>query len=249
MRNFKYVLFLSAFVLLTSCVLKKSYDEVCAELSHDELLLQNLQNDYITTKDSLELLIRDLRDSVQILKIPAEQRIKQIEKLISQKEYSKALELTDELERLFPQSDEIKRCNSFRTQVANQKEKDRKEEERIKALGYKVFKDNVVVKYENTTTTLSNFHFGRKWIAEVCEDVDEYTYEVCGKNNIYLLASASIYCKDDLAYEPTFHVCKIEDGNLIPISSSGGSYATYSSYGAKIGNYDDYTQFRRYHCF
>ena len=72
------------------------------------------------------------------------------------------------------------------------KEEKKAEEERIKALGFKAFKDNSTAKFDNTTYSFSGFTYGRTFTFEYVHDVNEYSYEVADKGHTYIIASFSI---------------------------------------------------------
>ena len=113
------------------------------------------------------------------------------------------------------------------------------EEERIKALGFKAFKDNPTVKFDNVTYSFSGFTYGRTFTFEYVLDVDEYSYEVADKNCTYILASLAISTKENYASNPRVYACEIVDGKLKEIDDFRIEYASYNTYGASIGNYSE----------
>ena len=143
------------------------------------------------------------------------------------------------MKKVFPFSKEIQETDKLEVAIAKKEEEQRKEEERIKALGYKVFKDNTSGKIGNVSFVLSGFTFGTQYTFGNCSDVGEYSYRTADKDNRYFLASLLLSTKEKYASVPNFYLYKIEDGNLHKIGYFSDEYASWTSYGAKIGNYSD----------
>jgi hypothetical protein len=190
--------------------------------------------------DLLKNQIRILSDSIVSLKFSAQDRLIIINNLISKDKLEDAKKQIFELRELFPYSIENEKSIGLLNTIAKKEENKRIEEERIKALGYKVFKDNTSSTIDNVSLVLSGFTFGRTFTFDYCTDVSEYSYRTADKDNTYLLISLSLSTKDKTGAVPNFYLYRIENGNLKKIDTYFmEEYATWTSYGAKIGNYDD----------
>ncbi len=224
----KKVLLLTLITLSGCGISQSDYDELKSK------------NEYLSERISeLNSTIQSLRDSVSIFSYPAEQRLNHIIELIKEEKYEKAKRNITELKKIFPHSIESNKCdeqlNIIDKKIAEQKAK----EERIKALGFKVFNDNTIVNINNTSCRYSGFNYGRTYTFDYCDDVGEYSYRTADKDNTYILVSLNMSTKEKYASTPSMKVYKIENGKLKEIGYFSEEYATWTSYGAKIGNYSD----------
>ncbi|HKM02978.1 MAG TPA: hypothetical protein VJZ04_00020 [Lachnospiraceae bacterium] len=230
MKTIKLILILTTALIIISCSneSKKNYSEL--EQRYNLLSEEN---------ESLKSRLNVMADSILVLKFSASDRLYQIEKLFSDNDFEKAKKQIVELKKVFPFSKEIQETDKLEVAIAKKEEEQRKEEERIKALGYKVFKDNTSGKIGNVSFVLSGFTFGTQYTFGNCSDVGEYSYRTADKDNRYFLASLLLSTKEKYASVPNFYLYKIEDGNLHKIGYFSDEYASWTSYGAKIGNYSD----------
>lgn len=227
---------ISAVTLLTfiqGCNIKESnYDIYTSKCDSLQNILLN-QNDKI----------KELRDSIRILSYPAEQRYTNILKLIDECYLDSALCEIDNLKEIFPNSKEALVINKQIEEIHKKKSDLKAEEERRKAAGFKIFSDksNISISDDNKIVKCSftNFSLGRTFTFDYCEDISEYHYRTSDKDNIFILASMTMSTKEKYAYPPSFSVCTINNGKLKKISSFSHEYATWTSYGAMIGNYSD----------
>lgn len=229
----KYIILLIILCLLNSCGVKQAdYEKTLSQCD-------SLKNELI----SLDKKISELRDSVAILKFPADQRYNTILQQIDNNELDIALLGINELKDIFPNSNESINCNKLITVIESKKAAIKAEEDRRKALGFKVFKDNPIITIKNdekeTRCVFSGFSFGRTFTFDYVNDVGEYHYETADKNCTYILASLSLTTKSDFELRPRINVCKIEDGKLKSIDSFWINYASWNTYGAFIGNYSE----------
>lgn len=193
-------------------------------------------------QDSLSILRAQLvqaNDQIELLKYPADQRLRKAHNLVDAGELDNALEEIKQLKKLFPNSTEVTAAEALIIRINEIKEKQRQEEERIKALGYKAFKDNPSVNIGDVTYAFSGFTYGRTFTFDYVQDISEYYYQVADKNCTYILANLTISTKENYASEPHVYACKIENGKLKKIDDFRIEYASYNTYGAKIGNYSE----------
>lgn len=205
---------------------------------YDKLTLQ---------RDSIQIvlfeqdsIIKRLQDSIVVLSYPAEQRYDNILKLVKEFKLDSALFEIHALKEIFPRSTEAMASNKQIEYIEQQKAIIKAEEERKKALGYKVFQDsNPILINEKIKCSFSGFNYGRTFTFDYCLDVDEYHYRTVDKGNVYILADMTMSTKEKYASTPTICVYKIENGNLSVLTHFKDEYATWTSYGAMIGNYSD----------
>lgn len=113
------------------------------------------------------------------------------------------------------------------------------EKERIKAQGFKIFKDNLNCTDNDENFAFSGFTFGRTFTFDSCDDVGEYSYRTSDKDNTYLLFSLRMSTKKKSASPPTIYIYEVTGDKLKCLCTCMEEYASWTSYGAKIGNYSD----------
>lgn len=193
-------------------------------------------------QDTIKVLKQELSEAnakIEILSYPADQRLVHIGELFNSEDYAGVKKEVAELKRVFPNAKENDDCNEYLMKIEAIEEAKKAEEERIKALGFKAFKDNPTVKFDNVTYSFSGFTYGRTFTFEYVLDVYEYSYEVADKNCTYILASLAISTKENYASNPRVYACEIVDGKLKEIDDFRIEYASYNTYGASIGNYSE----------
>ncbi|UKK63271.1 hypothetical protein L6468_05795 [Prevotella communis] len=201
--------------------------------------IAEVESKYQDTIKILRHQLSEANEKIGILSYPADQRLAHIGELFNSGDYDGVKKETAELKRVFPNAKENDGCNEYLKKIEAIEAAKKAEEDRIKALGYKAFKDNPTVKFGNVTYSFSGFTYGRTFTFEYVLDVNEYSYEVADKNCTYILASLSISTKENHASPPRVYACEIVDGKLKEIDDFRIEYATYDTYGASIGNYSE----------
>ena len=221
-------------ILLTSCTSDNSTKR--AERLHQQEC-DSLKN-IINSKD---IYISLLKDSISIYSFPADQRYNYILSLINDKKYDEAKRNIQQLKEVFPKSKEANLANEQLANILKIEEARRIENERIKSLGFKALKTSNIAIVNAVKCSFGNFSFARTFTFGYCSDVNEYSYRTADKDRIYLVASMSMSTNEKSASVPTFCVYKIIGDKAITITSFDEEYASWSSYGAEIGNYSDDT--------
>lgn len=224
-------LFAACFLLsvLSSCNTNMEKTDIFAEK-------EKMYQDSIA---SLKLQLNNANTQIDILKFPADQRLNHIIELFNAQEYDKVKKEVSELKRVFPNATENTEADTYLKKIDAIEAEKKAEEERIKALGFKAFADTPNVTLDNVTYSFSGFTYGRTFTFEYVYDVDEYYYEVADKDCTYILASLTISTKENYASEPSVYAFEIIDGKLKKINKFRIEYASYNTYGAKIGNYSE----------
>lgn len=196
--------------------------------------------------DSLSNLVKSLQasnsamhDSIIVLQFPADQRLAKIKQLIATESFADAKNEIASLQSYFPNSQEAAECSSLTENINSKLAAIEAEKARIKAQGFKVFKDNLSCSDNEEIYSFSGFTFGRTYTFDNCYDVDEYSYRTADKDNTYLLFSLRMSTKKKYAYPPSIYIYEVSGDKLLRITSCMEEYASWTSYGAKIGNYSD----------
>lgn len=232
----KKLVVISAGVAMVSCIFS-----ACTQTNKADVnaRITEIEKKY---QDSIKVLKKELNEAnnkIEILSFPADQRLLHIGELFNSGDYSSVKKEVAELKRVFPNAKESESSNEYLKKIEAIEAAKKAEEERIKALGFKAFKDNSIAKFDNTTYSFSGFTYGRTFTFEYVHDVNEYSYEVADKGHTYILASLSISTKENYASNPKVYACEIKDGNLKEIDDFRIEYASYNTYGASIGNYSE----------
>lgn len=223
-------------VAIVTCLISS-----CTQINKTDVAAQitEVERKYQDTIKALKQELSEANAKIEILSYPADQRLIHIGELFNSENYDGVKREAAELKRVFPNAKENDGCNEYLKKIEAIEAAKKAEEERIKALGYKAFKDNLSVKLENVTYSFSGFTYGRTFTFEYVYDVDEYSYEVADKNCTYILASLAISTKENYASKPNVYACEIVDGKLKEIDDFRIEYASYNTYGASIGNYSE----------
>lgn len=180
-----------------------------------------------------------MRDSIAVLQFPADQRLAKIKQLIAEESFASAKKEISALESYFPNSQEAAQCPALIESIDSKLAAIEAEKARIKAQGFKVFKDNLSCSDNQENYSFSGFTFGRTFTFDNCYDVDEYSYRTADKDNTYLLFSLRMSTKKKYASPPSIYIYEVSGDRLKRITHCMEEYASWTSYGAKIGNYSD----------
>ena len=201
--------------------------------------IAELEKAYQDTIKALRQKLNEANNKIEILSYPADQRLVHIGELFNSGDYAGVKKEAEVLKRLFPSAKENDTSKEYLKKIEAIEAAKKAEEERLKSLGYKAFKDNLTVKIDDVTYSFSGFSYGRTFTFEYVYDVNEYSYEVADKECTYILGTLSISTKKNYASEPNVYACEIVDGKLKVIDDFRIEYASYNTYGASIGNYSE----------
>lgn len=231
----KKLIYIVAIVLVGCGVPHKDYERIVIERD--------------SIKNELSMLVQrvhTLQDSIVLLSYPANQRYEIAVSLIKQGELDSALVEIHNLQRLFPKSKEATACETQLKLISQRKEQLKREEERRRAQGFKIFKDNSIVTITDKDgkvrkCSFGGFSYGRIFTFDYCDDVGEYSYRTADKDNTFVLSSMTMSTKEKFAITPSIFMFRIKGDTLKKIGGFQDEYASWISYGAKIGNYSDDT--------
>lgn len=224
----KFYFFLLILVFVTSCTnnsIKTKYT-----FSIDSLKRENL---------SLKEELTQARTQIDELKNTPELRLNNAKNLIASSNIDSAENELHLLISKYPISKEAKEAESIIRKFEEERVQKKADEERIKALGFKIFIDNSSGSINEIRYAISNLSYNRTFKFGDCDEVNEYSYKTADRDQTYLLGSMSVTAKSKNASAPDLALYRIENGSLKFISTFDNEYASWSSYGAKVGNYSD----------
>ncbi|PIB30218.1 hypothetical protein BFP78_14295 [Gaetbulibacter sp. 5U11] len=117
-------------------------------------------------------------------------------------------------------------------------EQARIEEERKKALGFKIVKPITTAKYGDLSLSFEKIWIGKRW------SFDDYGHEYflrdAKRGNMHVLARASITSDNNNPNLPPILVYKMNNGELNLLGTLGYKFRRWKDYGSYLGNYADY---------
>lgn len=237
----KRPIFLSfIFLLSMGCVSQSQHNNI---LNKCDSLYSILESERAVIC-SLNDRITALTDSIIMYSYPADQRYSYIIELVRSEKFDEAYIEIDSLVKVFPKSPEAKLVVDQIAKIEKRKAEIKAEEDRRKALGFKIFKDKSVISSDHSDGkiiryTFTNFYYDREYYFDRTNDVGTYCIKTADKGHTYLQADLSIYTNLNHAFTPIVYACKIVDGKLYNISNFECHYESYETYGAYLGNYPE----------
>ena len=222
----KYISFLGV-VIVCSC---NSKSELDAKISEVEKKYQ----------DSLTIVRNELKDAkakIELLSFPAEQRLQKAQRLLETGELEKAASEVEQLKRIFPNSSEASSASALLSKISEIKEAKRKEEERIKALGFKAIPEQATVKIEYNIVTFSNISIGKNYIHDSYDD--RYFYNDADRGCKYISVLMSVKSDDHDPNIPQLAVYTIQGDKMLLEGSFRTEFNRWEDYATYLGNYHD----------
>ncbi|MBR2250392.1 MAG: hypothetical protein IJ844_07795 [Prevotella sp.] len=215
--------------MVISCGVKQSeYDSIKAELG--------------TAKEQVKqdsVRISNLWDTIRMLSLPANQRISLINEQVSNGEFTQARRSIDELNRLFPDSKESQQTSVILERIDNLIAKQKAEEERIKALGFKALKANTIAVIDYNKVSFSNITTSSTFVFDSYGD--SYRYRTADRGNVYITAVMSVTSSSKNPDLPTLAVYSINGDQMNLEGIMDVRFARWRDYGHYLGNYPDYS--------
>lgn len=192
---------------------------------------------YIDSINQLKLQLEEANAQIEILKYPADQRLNKAKSLMESGDLDEALDEITQLKKVFPNSNEVNLSESVVKKINELKEAKRKEEERIKALGYKAIQEHTTIKVDYNTVTLSAINVGNTFSFDSYGD--RYFYRDADRGNKYVTMQMSVTSTDHDPNLPQFAVYSINGDRMDLVGTFGTEFARWRDYGAYLGNYHD----------
>lgn len=228
--NIRVVLMLTISTTMSiSCGVKQSeYDNIKEEL--ETVKKQVIQD---------SVLITNLRDTITMLSLPASQRLTLINEQVSNGEYGQAKKCINELNRLFPNSKESQQTTIILQRIDNLIAKQKSEEERIKALGFKALRpvSSVIIDYNRVE--ISSISVGNTFIFDSYGDHWRYLQADKGSKYITALMKITSDSKDPSLPQPAIYT--IEGNRMVYVRNFTVRFNRWEDYGTYLGNDHDFS--------
>ena len=221
------VLLLALQALVCSC---DSKQETAAQIAIVEKQYQ----------DSIALLknaLKEKQEQIDLLSYPADQRLQKAKEHIDKGELDKASSEITQLKKLFPNSQEASASSALVAKINELKEAKRKEEERIKALGFKAIAEQTSVKIDYNTVTLSGISVNSRFTFDSYGN--EWYYRDADRGSKYVTMQMSVTSSNHDPKLPEFAVYSISGDKMKYEGSFDTRFARWKDYGAYLGNYHD----------
>lgn len=215
--------------LLSSCTQANKTD-VTAKIAEIEKKYQ----------DSINVLQQELIEAnkkIEILSYPADQRLQKAKDYLASGELDKAKNEILQLREIFPNSSEASSSSALLTKIDELKEAKRKEEERIKALGFKAIPEQTTVKIGYNTVTFSNISIGKNYIHDSYDD--RYFYNDADRGCKYISVLMSVKSEDHDPNIPQLAVYSIKGDKMQFEDCFRTEFNRWEDYGTYLGNYHD----------
>ncbi len=228
--NIRVVLMLTISTTMSiSCGVKQSeYDNIKGEL--ETVKKQVIQ-------DSVR--ITNLRDTITMLSLPASQRLSLINEQVSNGEYGQAKKSINELNRLFPNSKESQQTTVILQRIDNLIAKQKAEEERIKALGFKALRpvSSVIIDYNRVE--ISSISVGNTFVFDSYGDHWRYLQADKGSKYITALMKITSDSKDPSLPQPAIYT--IKGDRMVYAGNFTVRFNRWEDYGTYLGNDHDFS--------
>ena len=219
-----------AFLLLASCVGSGSRVDLSPQVDS----LTNV----VAKQDAT---INQMRDSIDMLKFPADQRLAKIKQMIASEDFSGAKSAIAQLCSLFPNSIQASQCPALSESIDNKLAAIEAERQRIKALGFKALKPKTKVTIGYNTVTFGSFKVGTKFIHDV---YPTYTgsswYEhTADRGNKYISCDMDVTSTSKEPDIPTLAFYEIQGDKLVKKGDFWIQMGRWRDYGTYLGNEND----------
>ena len=184
-----------------------------------------------------DIIIQHLRDTISMLSYPPGQRIIKINSLVSEGQYDKARSEMNQLAVLFPESKEAQSIPSISAKIDNLIAKQKAEEERIKALGFKSLKSSSYATVGYNEVSFSNLSISNTFVHDAYDD--RYFYHTADRGNVFFTAVMQVTSSSKDPNLPTLAVYSINGDKMNREGIMRVEFARWRDYGSYLGNYHD----------
>jgi hypothetical protein len=230
--NFSFITFAAiGFLLLCSCNSKSGNEEKVLEV----------EKKY---QDSLTVMRNKLKEAqtkIELLSYPADQRLQKAKSLLEAGELDKAASEIEQLKRVFPNSSEALSCSELTSRIDELKDAKRKEDERIKALGFKALNIIQNVTIGENKITFSNFKIGLKYTHDVYPTYSgsEWREHTADKGSSFISCNMDVTSSSKDPDIPTIAFYSVNGEQLIHQATFWVNFARWSDFGCYLGNEPD----------
>jgi len=200
--------------------------------------LENENTKLRTEIDSLRNEIEECSNELTLIKNTPEQRKLRAQKYFSEDNFKKSIFEYEGIIENYEGTEEANQAEEAINKIKKIIEDRIKEEERKKALGYKVLKSNVKPKFGKLSLNFSSISKGQTWSFD--SHSTEYSYRSAQRGYTYVLAKVTISSESNNPDLPPVLIYKMEEGELKLVGRMGYEFRRWKDYGSYLGNYADY---------
>lgn len=209
----------------------------CDSESKTASQVSEVEKKYQDTVAILRKELKEANDKIELLSFPADQRLQKANDLINAGELDNAIKEIEQLKQLFPNSPEASSSAKLVTKIDELKEEKRKEEERLKALGFKAIAEQTTVKIDYNTINLSSISIGNQFVFDAYDN--RWFYRDADRGSKYVTMQMSVTSTDHNPNLPEFAIYTISGETMQLEGCFETHFARWSDYGAYLGNYHD----------
>mgnify|MGYP007101860326 FL=1 len=209
----------------------------CNSQSGNSAQITEIEKKYQDSLSAVRNELKEAKSQIELLRYPADQRLQKAKDLLDEGELDKAKNEIEQLKSIFPNSAEASSSNSLLTKIEELKEAKRKEEERIKALGFKALPEQTTVKVDYNTVTYSSISVGNRFVFDSYDD--RWFYRDADRGSKYVTMQMSVTPTNHNPELPELALYTISGDKMILEGTFDTEFARWRDYGAYLGNYHD----------
>lgn len=222
-----FLVFAFLFLMMVSCKRQTGHSAKIAEI----------EKKYQDSLSAIRTELKEAKSQIELLSYPADQRLQKAKDLLNAGELDKAKAEVEQLKSIFPNSQEASSSNVLLTKIEVLKEAKRKEEERIKALGFKAIPEQSTAKVDYNTVAYSSISVGNRFIYDAYDD--RWFYRDADRGSKYVTMQMSVTSTSHNPELPELALYTISGDKMILEGTFDTRFARWRDYGAYLGNYHD----------
>lgn len=185
----------------------------------------------------LKTQLAEANEQIELLRYPADQRLQKAKELMDGGHLDKAMTEIAQLKKIFPNASEVTEADKLVGRINELKEAKRKEEERIKALGFKAIAEQTTVKIDYNTVTYSNFSIGKNFIHDSYDD--RYFYNDADRGTKYISILMTVKSDSHDPQLPQLALYMINGDKMSLEGTFRTEFNRWEDYATYLGNYHD----------
>ena len=209
----------------------------CNNQTDNSSQIAEIEKKYQDSLSAVRNELKEAKSQIELLRYPADQRLQKAKDLLNAGELDKAKTEIDQLKTIFPNSQEASSSNDLLTKIEDLKEAKRKEEERIKALGFKALPEQATVKIDYNTVTYSSISVDNRFVFDAYDD--RWFYRDADRGSKYVTMQMSVTSTNHDPELPELALYTISGDKMILEGTFDTEFARWRDYGAYLGNYHD----------
>jgi uncharacterized protein YpmB len=175
--------------------------------------------------DKLQQELAETKKANEELQKTPQIRLSKGQDYIVKNDFEKAKKELSVLVEKFKGSIEAKKAESLLAEIEKKEKLKKETEERKKALGFKILKENTTLNIDNITLKFKSVSTGSKWIFEN-DKYDYYSYRSAERGNSFVLAKVIISSKVKKSSIPLISVYKLSNGCLNLVGNMRREFVT-----------------------